>query len=47
VPESDRYRREVEDLAAAILERRPPLLGLDESVRNLEILDRLFAAVRK
>jgi len=46
VPESDRYRWEVEDFAAAILEKRPPLLGLDESVRNLEILDRLFAAVR-
>jgi xylose dehydrogenase (NAD/NADP) len=46
VPESDRYRWEVEDFAAAILEQRPPLLGLDESIRNLEILDRLFAAVR-
>ncbi|HVW22616.1 MAG TPA: Gfo/Idh/MocA family oxidoreductase [Opitutaceae bacterium] len=46
VPESDRYRREVEDFAAAILERRPPLLGLEESIRNLETLDRLYAAVR-
>ena len=44
VAASDRYAREVEDFAAAILERRPPLLGTAESVRNLEIIDRLFAA---
>lgn len=47
VAESDRYRSEVEDFAAAILEGRPPRLGLEESIRNLEILDRLFAAVRE
>jgi len=44
VAASDRYTREVEDFAAAILERRAPRLGTAESVRNLEILDRLFAA---
>jgi xylose dehydrogenase (NAD/NADP) len=41
---SDRYRAEVEDFSAALQEGRPPLLGLPESVRNLEIIDRLFAA---
>jgi predicted dehydrogenase len=44
VAESDRYRLEVEDFSAALQEGRPPLLGLAESVRNLEIIDRLFAA---
>lgn len=43
---SDRYLAEVEDFARAVLERRPPLLGLAESLRNAEVLDRLFAASR-
>jgi predicted dehydrogenase len=44
VAESDRYRHEVEDFAAAILEKRPPHFGLAESLRNAEVIDRLFAA---
>jgi xylose dehydrogenase (NAD/NADP) len=44
VAASDRYRQEVEDFSAALQEGRPPLLGLPESVRNLETIDRLFAA---
>ena len=44
VAASDRYRLEVEDFAGAILERRAPQLGLAESLRNAEVLDRLFAA---
>jgi xylose dehydrogenase (NAD/NADP) len=44
VAASDRYRHEVEDFSAALLEDRAPLLGLAESVRNLEVIDRLFAA---
>jgi xylose dehydrogenase (NAD/NADP) len=44
VVESDRYRLEVEDFADAILANRPPQLGLPETVRNLEVIDRLFAA---
>jgi len=44
VAESDRYRHEVEDFSAALQEGRPPLLGLPESLRNMEIIDRLFAA---
>jgi predicted dehydrogenase len=46
VAASDRYAREVEDFSEAILQRRAPQLGLEESLRNLEVLDRLFAASR-
>lgn len=46
VTESDRYRAEVEDFAAAILENRAPQFGLAETLRNAEVLDRLFAASR-
>jgi predicted dehydrogenase len=41
VGESDRYRLEVEDFAEAIRNNRTPLLEPAESVRNLEIMDRL------
>lgn len=44
VPESDRYRLQVEDFAAAILEQRPPLLTPEETLRNIELLDALYAA---
>jgi len=40
----DRYRLEAEDFSAAILENRRPRLGLAESLRNMEVIDRLFAA---
>ena len=35
------FRLEIEDLATAILEERPPLLASDEGLRNARILDRL------
>ena len=41
---SDRYRLEVEDFSAALAGRRAPLLGLAETLRNAEVLDRLLAA---
>jgi xylose dehydrogenase (NAD/NADP) len=44
VAASDRYRHEIEDFSAALQEDRPPELGLAESLRNMETLDRLFAA---
>ena len=44
VPESDRYRSEVEDFAAAILEKRKPQFPLAETLRNAELLDQLIAA---
>jgi predicted dehydrogenase len=42
---SDRYRPEVEDFAAAIREKRPPIFSLDETVRNMKVLDRLLASL--
>lgn len=44
VAQSDRYRSEVEDFAAAIMEGRAPAFGLAETLRNAEVMDRLFAA---
>ncbi len=46
VPESDRYQLQAEDFADAILLQRPPLLTPEETLRNLELLDRLYAAAR-
>jgi xylose dehydrogenase (NAD/NADP) len=46
VPESDRYQRQVEDFADAIQAGRPPRLTPEETLRNLELLDRLYAAAR-
>ena len=43
VAESDRYAAEIEDFSAAILENRPPMLGLGESLRNIRTLERLAA----
>jgi len=43
VPESDRYRLQVEDFADAIRQKRPPLLTTDETLRNMELIDRLYA----
>jgi len=44
VEESDRYRYEVEDFSDAILQDREPHFKLTETLRNMEILDRLYAA---
>jgi predicted dehydrogenase len=44
VAESDRYASEITDFSAAILEKREPVLSLDESLRNMRILERLVAA---
>jgi xylose dehydrogenase (NAD/NADP) len=45
VAASDRYRLEVEDFADALLVGRPPQCSLAETLRNMELLDRLFAAL--
>jgi predicted dehydrogenase len=42
VPESDRYRAEVEDFSAAIRDNREPAFGLAETVRNAAVIDRLL-----
>lgn len=46
VAATERYTEQVRDFAAAILEERAPLLGLDESIRNLEVLDMIRASLK-
>ena len=46
VVQSDRYCREVEDFADAILQNRAPHFNVDETQRNMEVMDRLFAAAK-
>ena len=46
VEKSDRYRLEVEDFADAVLNKRAPHFSLDETLRNMELIDRLLAASR-
>lgn len=45
VAESNRYLEEVEDFSAAVLENRQPKFTLDESIRNMEVLDMLYASL--
>jgi xylose dehydrogenase (NAD/NADP) len=47
VAESDRFRLEIEDFADALLRGRPTLLGMPESLRNAEVIKRLFEAALK
>jgi len=42
--QSDRYRLEVEDFADAILNKRAPFFSLTETLRNMELIDRLYSA---
>jgi len=44
VPQSDRYRSEIEDFSAAVRDNRPPALTLAETLRNTEVIDRLLQA---
>ena len=44
VEKSDRYRAEIEDFADAVANNREPMFKLSETLRNMEILDRIFAA---
>ncbi|MBK9991288.1 MAG: Gfo/Idh/MocA family oxidoreductase [Verrucomicrobia bacterium] len=46
VEKSDRYRLEVEDFADAVLNKRAPLFSLTETLRNMELMDRLYAECR-
>jgi D-xylose 1-dehydrogenase (NADP+, D-xylono-1,5-lactone-forming) len=47
VAASDRYRAEVEDFADAVLKKQAPAFSLVETLRNLEVTDRLLAAARR
>jgi xylose dehydrogenase (NAD/NADP) len=42
---TDRYTAQMRDFAAAILQQRSPLIPLRESIRNLEVLDLIRAAL--
>lgn len=46
VAATDRYTEQVRDFAAAIREGRQPLLSLEESIRNLEVLDLIRANLK-
>jgi predicted dehydrogenase len=45
VAQSDRYGEEIRDFCLAILENHAPRLTLDESLRNMRILDRIQDAI--
>jgi predicted dehydrogenase len=45
VAQCDRYKLEIEDFSDAILTKREPLFRLTETLRNMELMDRLFEAV--
>jgi predicted dehydrogenase len=45
VMESDRYQLQIEDFAGAILEDRQPLVRVEETVRNMKVIDRLMGLV--
>jgi len=44
VESCDRYRLEIEDFADAVLQKRAPSFSLSETLRNMELIDRLLAA---
>lgn len=46
VEKTDRYRLEIEDFADAIVNKRAPLFSLNETLRNMELMDRLYANCR-
>lgn len=45
VSQADRYALEVTDFAAAILSGRKPMLSLDESLRNIGVIERLHKLI--
>ena len=47
VEESDRYALEISDFSNAILQKRMPYLHLDESYRNMQVMDMLFKSLLK
>ena len=47
VAKSDRYREEIQDFSSAIIEKRCPALGVEESLRNMRVLDRILEKIRQ
>lgn len=45
VMESDRYRLQIEDFADAVTEGREPLVRLEETIRNMRIIDQLMERI--
>ena len=43
VEKCERYRLEIEDFSDAILNKRQPLISMEESISNMKIMDRLLA----
>lgn len=46
VAATDRYTAQVRDFSAAILQNRAPLLTLEESIHNLEVLDMIRSQIK-
>jgi len=46
VAATERYTEQFRDFGAAVLEMRAPLLDLDESIRNLEVLDMIRTSLK-
>ena len=44
---SDRYRLEVEEMSRAILEKRQPSFRVESSLRNMELIERLYGSADK
>ncbi|HJV46648.1 MAG TPA: Gfo/Idh/MocA family oxidoreductase [Bacillota bacterium] len=47
VDDSDRYALEVADFTNSILQKQRPYLSLDESYRNMQVMDMLFQSISK
>jgi D-xylose 1-dehydrogenase (NADP+, D-xylono-1,5-lactone-forming) len=46
IPEEDRYLLEIEDFSNAIIEDREPLFSMDESLRNIKIIQDLLDTMK-
>lgn len=47
VMESDRYRFEIEDFSDSVINDREPMFSLDETLRNMDVIDMLMEIVHK
>lgn len=47
VEKSDRYAEQIRDFSAAVLEKRRPRLALEESLRNMRILEKILNQIKR
>jgi xylose dehydrogenase (NAD/NADP) len=47
VQESDRYKLQIEDFADAIIADRKPLIGPEETIRNMRVIDQLLELISR